>query len=713
MQSFLKYSFLFFLLSGCTSEPWNSPYAQGDAAQSVLFSSFSSPPKHLDSVVSYNSNEWQFSSQILEPPLQYHYLKQPYTLEPLTLTELPSVRYLNAAGEPVAMAEAVFSEYELNLRPDISYQPHPCFVKNEAGDLDYGHLSVEEVKQITRPGDFRLQSSRLLAANDYVYALKRMADPSKHSPILSTMAQYIVGLNDYSQRLASAADKAKVMQNENIAGVQVLSRTKWRIRIHGVYPQFVYWLAMNFFAPVPWEAEQFYNQAALQQKNLSLDTYPVGTGPYLLAENNPNKQITLRKNPNFRSAFYPSEGLPEGADSALLHDAGKPLPFIDEVRYSLEKESVPLWNKFLQGYYDASGVSSDSFDQAISVGATGGLSLTREMQEKGIQFVNSVQPTIMYFAFNMADPVVGGYSPKQQALRQAISIAINYEEYISIFLNGRGVAAQGPIPPGIAGFVPGQAGINPYVYQWQQGQAVRLPIARAQALLAQAGYPDGKQADGSPLTLYFDTPATGPDSQSMLNWMRKQFAKLGIELVIRATDYNRFQDKVRGAKTQMFSWGWNADYPDPENFLFLLAGENASLHTQGAGVNSANYDNPEFNALFNQIKTLPNGDERQAMIEKMVQLVQQDAPWAFGFHPKGLALYHQWYHNVYPNAMVNNGLKYKRIDSQLRSESQMQWNQPVVWPLWLAAVVLVLSIWPLWRAYAQRQNAIVRTEEQQ
>jgi ABC-type oligopeptide transport system, periplasmic component len=91
---------------------------------------------------------------------------------------------------------------------------------------------------------------------------------------------------------------------------------------------------------------------------------------------------------------------------------------------------------------------------------------------------------------------------------------------------------------------------------------------------------------------------SGPDSKARLNWLRKQFNKLNIQLVIRGTDYNRFQEKMRNGNAQMFMWGWNADYPDPENFLFLLYGKNAkAVH---GGENAANYQNELFDALFEQ-----------------------------------------------------------------------------------------------------------------
>ena len=714
-----------FYSAGCSASVWNTPYSADQARSQTLFSSFSESPKHLDPVVSYSSNEWAILSQVYEPPLQYHYLKRPYTLEPLTLAKMPETTYFNAKGEAVTESypDIAFTEYHFTLKSGIQFQPHPAFIKDNLGHFEYHHLDSEALSKIETLNDFKQKSSRELIASDYVYALKRMALRQNHSPIFDSMAQYIEGLTAFSEKVSNAYQMELSVNGQSrkthffdlnkfdISGVQAIDKYRYKIRIKGRYPQFLYWLSMNFFAPIPWEAEAFYKQPGLVEKNLTLDTSPVGTGPYQLVENNPNKRMRLLANPNYHLENYPVDGLAEGADPILLKDSGKRLPFIKEVVYSLEKESVPLWNKFLQGYYDASGVSSDSFDQAVSVSSSGAMRLTSEMADKGIRFLNMIQPSIMYFGFNMADPVVGGYSEKQRKLRQALSIAINFEEYISIFLNGRGVTAQGPIPPGIFGYQEGQAGRNSVLFDWLDNRLQRKSIEVAKQLLAQAGYANGRMPDGTPLTLHYDTAATGPDSQSMLNWYRKQFAKLGIELVIRATDYNRFQDKVRGAKVQMFSWGWNADYPDPENFLFLLYGGNAVIHTNGSGINSANYDNPEFNKLFLKMKTMSNSPERSALIQKMILLLQEDAPWIWGYHPKSLSLYHSWLHNVWPNPLANNTVKYRRIDADERVVKQSQWNQPVIWPLIIVFLMVVGSIYPLNLAYRRRQNAAINSAE--
>ena len=141
-------------------------------------------------------------------------------------------------------------------------------------------------------------------------------------------------------------------------------------------------------------------------------------------------------------------------------------------------------------------------------------------------------------------------------MRQAISIAQNEEEYISIFMNERGIAAQGPIPPGIFGYEEGEKGTNKVIYDWVDGKRVRKSIKVAKRLLAEAGYPGGiSRKTGKVLTLHYDATATGPDDRALMDWQRKQFAKLGIRLVIRSTDYNRFQRESKKRKSTDSSHG--------------------------------------------------------------------------------------------------------------------------------------------------------------
>src|SRR5689334_13982707 len=510
------------LSAGCSGE-WNNPYPASQAGANILYSSFSERPKHLDPVQSYSENEYAFIANIYQPPLQYHYFKRPYELVPFAATEVPRPQFFDAAGrrlpDTADAKDVAYSDYVIHIRPGILYQPHPALAL-EGGRPAYHDLKSDDLKGVNAIGDFKHTGTRELVAADYVHQIKRLAHPHLHSPIMQLMGDYIVGLKELALQLAAeekAADKSGKkdsfldLTRFDLPGAEVLDRYTYRIRVQGKYPQFVYWLAMPFFAPIPPESDRFYAQPGMAERNISLDWFPVGSGPYMLTVNNPNRQMVLERNPNYKGELYPSEGEPGDAKEGLLQDAGKPLPFIDKVVFSLEKEQIPYWNKFLQGYYDASGITSDTFDQAVRYSGQGDADLSDEMKARGIQLQTSVATTVFYLGFNMLDPVVGGQGNEQareraRKLRLAISIAVDQEELISIFQNGRGIAAQGPIPPGIFGYHDGKEGINPYVYDWVDGKPRRKPIEQAKKLLAEAGYPDGIDSKtGQPLLVNLDT----------------------------------------------------------------------------------------------------------------------------------------------------------------------------------------------------------------
>ncbi len=702
---------LMVLLAACDGL-WNAPYPAKDAYSSILYTAFTERPKHLDPAQAYSENEYALLANIYAPPLQYHYLKRPYELVPLAASAMPEVTYQDSSHHALPadtpQDRIAYSIYEIHIKPGMRYQPHPAFARDGKGQPVYDHLLPEQMKGVHAPRDFRLTGTRAVTAYDYAYQIRRLADPELHSPIYGVMSEYIVGLREYSQKLQEVQKKNPDVHPDLLAyplpGVEVVDDTTYRIVIKGKYPQFAYWLAMPFFSPMPQEAERFYNQPGMKERNLTLDWWPVGSGPYYLSENDPNRRMVLEKNPYYDSERYPSQGEAGDGKAGLLDDAGKKLPLTGRVVFTLEKETIPYWNKFLQGYYDASGISSDSFDQAVQMSVGGEAQVSDEMRRKGITLSTSVATSTMYTGFNWLDPVVGGSSERARKLRQAISIAVDFEEFISIFANGRGVAAQSPIPPGIFGYREGRAGINPVVYDWVDGEPRRKPISDAKRLLAEAGYPNGvDQQTHQPLVINLDTTASGAGDKARLDWLRKQFDKINVQLVVRSTDYNRFQDKIRRGDTQMFYYGWNADYPDPENFLFLL--DSAQGKVAHGGENASNYSNPEYDMLFERMKNMDNGPERQAIIDKMLAIIRSDAPWLWGYHPKNYVLQHGWLYNVKPNVMANNKLKYWRVDPRQRALYQERWNKPVLWPLWLGGTVLLIFAFWIWRALRKRDEA--------
>ena len=172
--------------------------------------------------------------------------------------------------------------------------------------------------------------------------------------------------------------------------------------------------------------------------------------------------------------------------------------------------------------------------------------------------------------------------------------------------------------------------MNPVVYNWTGEKLKRKSIDEAQ--VDDNCWVSGVLIrTGRPLLLYFDSTSSGHNDTGIFKWYRKQFSKLGIDLQNRVTDYNTFQDNANKGKLQIFNWGWNADYPDPENFLFLFYSKNAKHQTgrstQAGGENAVNYRIAEFDKLFLEMKSLPNGEERQKKVDALVQMLQTDSPW--------------------------------------------------------------------------------------
>ena len=717
------------LLTACT-EVSNNPHPLGSEKSNTLFVPFSSrSPKYLDPTSSYSNDETPYTYQVYEPPYGYHYLKRPYALVGRAAQEVASPHYVDKAGKQLPdnapgeqIAQTIF---DVKIKPGILFAPHPAFAKDSRGQYLYHGMKREDVADKHQIPDFPQTGTRELIADDYVYAIRRLATPRIKSPSFSTMTDYIVGLKEYGEQIVSADKALRTglaptdrdlpfldFRKYAFDGAQALDRHTLRIRIKGKYPQFKYWLAMTFFSPLPWEAEKFYAQPGMAERNLTLNFWPVGTGPYMLTEFTENRRHVLERNPNFRGEPYPCEGETGDAEKGYLTDCGKMTPFVDRVVFDIEKEGVPKEAKFIQGFYDSPAIERLDFGTSYIVAMGDDKRKDKEFRDKGIKLPTTIEANNWYIGFNWLDPVVGKGSTPAQAernrkLRQALAIAIDWEEHIAIFERGQGVAAHGPLPPSLFGYRDdGPAAFNPVAYsKGPDGKPVRRSIDEAKQLLVQAGYPDGRDVNtGKPLVLNFDYQNSAPGAKALLDWYTKQFAKIGIQMEVRATDYNRFQDKMSKGSIQIYFWGWLADYPDAENFLFMLYGPNAKALTDGNGENNSNYQNPEFDKLYERLKYLEDGPEKQELIDQMIRMVQIDAVWSFGYFPTSAAAYHQWISNGKPTQIIRNHIGYLRLDPQLRARKIAEWNHPIWWPLPLILLALMAAIVPAWFAWRRREQ---------
>jgi ABC-type transport system substrate-binding protein len=718
------------LTAGCNNNPW----PDGTAASNTLYSAvIENSPRHLDPTASYWSNETPYTYQIYEPPYGYHYLKRPYELVPKSAAAVAKPRYVDKDGRPLPddapdelVAESI---HDVPIKPGILFQPHPAFAKDEQGRYRYHAMKPGELGNRHTPLAFEHQGTRELVAEDFVYALKRQATTRITTPIFSLFSEYVVGLREYAELIKREDAKLREGLDPSSLDKPFLDFRKWplagasapekhllRVRIKGKYPQWRYWMQMTFTAPVPWEADAFYAQPGMAERALSLDTWPVGTGPYMMVEFVKDRYHVMKKNPNYRGEPYPCEGMPGDKEAGLLDDCGKKTPFVDTLVSTVEREATSYRQKFRQGFYDVEVFERTDTGLPHRVAMEDSEEVRAEYTEKGFRLDKGSDVNSYFIGFNMLDPVIGdGDTPEVTArnkkLRQAISIAIDWEEWSKVFPKDGGDTAQSPLPPGIFGSRENTPeGVNPITHVWQDGRAVRRPIADAKKLMAEAGYPNGRDAKtGRPLVLNYDVyyPPT-PERKPQIDWVVRQFAKIDIQLEVRATDNNQFQDKVRKGKYQVFWLGWNADYPDAENFLFLLYGPSGK--TKYDGENTSNYANPEYDKLFAQMKTLPDGPEKQKLIDQMVSLVRADAPWTMGYFPFASAAGQRWVRNFRQVILIRDTGRYLRLDTQDRVAAHAVWNKPVWWPMFALLAVVLALVWIARQHFRKRERTNARGE---
>jgi oligopeptide transport system substrate-binding protein len=528
-------------------------------------------------------------SQMYEGLLEYNYLKRPYQLQPAL-----------ADGMPVVSADGLTHTFK--IKKGVKFQDNAAFPDGKG---------------------------RELTAEDFIYSFKRLADPSDPSDGFWIIDGKVKGINEW----AEAVKAKKADYSTPVEGLQAPDKYTLVIKLTQPYYQLDYVLAMAYAAVVPKEAVQKYGAEFLNN--------PVGTGPFMLEKSSDwirNSKITLKKNPNWRGETYPSEGEASDRPAGLLADSGKKLPFADQLVFTELPEDQPRWQNYMKGNFDFVEIPNDNFDSAIKNDK-----VLPELAAKGMHLDISPNVEVTYYAFNMKDPIIG----KSKDLRHALSLAVDRETYIQRFWNGRAIAAQSPISPGVESYDANYK--NPYT---------QFSVEKAKEALAKAGYPDGK---GLPEFSY-DTLADSK-SRQQAEFVAQNWAKIGVKVKINANTWPQFQDRIKNGQTQIFGIAWGADYPDAQNFFQLFYSKNVS-----PGPNDSGFVSADFDKLYEDSLKLPPGKAREEIYRKMRDLVVEESPWIFDLHRKAYRLVHGWVNNFKNSEMQNDIYKYIRIDSKKRAE---------------------------------------------
>jgi ABC-type transport system substrate-binding protein len=497
---------------------------------------------------------------IFDALYRYDYLARPYKLVPNTAVALPEI---SADGKT----------WVIRIKPGIYFADDPVFKGKK----------------------------RELVAADYVYGIKRVLDPKMRSNSLLTVDGRFVGADAL---VARAKETGNFDYDAPMEGLRAIDRYTLQLKLNFPDYELLSNLTGSGTAAVAREVVEAYRDAAGW-----VMANPVGTGPYLLKDWRRGQRIVLEANPGYRDERYPDAVDP--ADRAITDKLkGRKLPIIPRIEISIIEEANPRWLAFQQRQLDFLAVPTELVSKVLDADSK----LRPELAKQGIRQTRVILPAIAYMYFNMEDPIVGGYSKEQIALRRAIALAYNIDEDIRVLRQGQGSPATQLIPPEMSG------------YDKTLDVRIRYDPAAARALLDKFAYRDRdgdgfrETPDGKPIMLKMASSTSVIDRENDDLWQKNLNAiGLRIEFVKQ-----KWPDLLKAARLgQLQMWRLGNISTTGEGFGF-----HALLYSPLSGFsNLSRFKLPEYDRLYEEARSLPDGPERTAKTRRMSELINTYSPW--------------------------------------------------------------------------------------
>lgn len=543
--------------------------------------------KSLDPATGGDEGSDEVTGSIYEGLMEYSYLKRPLQVQPDLAEGLPSVS-----------KDGLTQTFK--IKSGVKFQDSEAFPDGKG---------------------------REMVAQDFIYSWKRLANPKMQSEGWWIFDGKVKGLNEWREKMS----KGSATYDTPVEGLEAPDAHTLVVHLTRPYFQLLYVLSMPYAAVVPHEAVEKYGAEFLN--------HPVGTGPYRFESWIRGSKAVLTKNPTWHGGTYPSEE-GEAGDRAkgLLADAGKALPFVDKLVFLELPEDQPRWLNFMKGTTDITEIPKDNFDGAVE-----GTKLRQPLLDKGMWLQIYMAPDVVYFGFNMADPILG----KNVNLRRALSLAFDTRIEMEKFYNNRVIMAHSPVTPGVDIFDPNFK--NP----WKE-----YNVEKAKEYMKKAGFPDGKGL----APLEYNVAGSSTDRQ-MSEYLTNEWSKIGVKVNIIQNSWPQFQDRLRKKKAQIFGIAWIADYPDSENLFQLLYSKNVS-----PGSNAANFENKDFDKAYDEAAILPPGPKRAELYRKMRDIFVDQMPWIPTVHRLGYVLSQGWVSNVKRHKTMHTMFKYLRVDMAKKKE---------------------------------------------
>jgi len=472
--------------------------------------------------------------------------------------------------------------------------------------------------------------SRSVTAQDVLFSWLRQADARSNSQGFWAMDGILLGLNDFraatgalDPSVAAAAMAAAL--KDGIAGIQVVSDYELLLRLQQPDPKLPNRLAMTYFAVYPYEA--------VSNDGRSMRDEPVGSAPFMVEYWLPGQTILLRRTPNWRKEISPF------GDGALL-------PYLERVEFHVVRDVNTRNEMFEAGTIDRVAVGNAARNQFLD----NNLALQQNYLEQGMALLDYQRADTTMLAFGMEDPVVGDIpgdpegNAKRKLLRRALALAFPYERWhADIRKDFPSTPARSFLPP----MVPGASSLPPS--KWNHSD-----IALAAKLLAQAGYPEGR---GLP-ELEFLLSGTDPVSTSIGELYVAGLKRIGVRCKAVPLLYHEQIARSRSGDAQIFLRAWVLDWPDGALILQNFHGPQANT-----GVNLSRFMEPDFDALFERYRALPEGPERLALLLEMHTLLEDMVPAVAIDHRRASLLIQPWLENFHVHPFNAYFCKYYRISN--------------------------------------------------
>ncbi len=322
-----------------------------------------------------------------------------------------------------------------------------------------------------------------------------------------------------------------------------------------------------FLAKLTYPTAYVLDRENVESGGRSWTDSPNGSGPFKLKEYRVGERIVLERNENYYRT-------PANVDSILMNLAGG--------------QAMAMYE-----------------NDEIDIVGVGLLNLPRVLDPDGdLNKDLVVAPpdfTVSYIGFNSTM-----HPFKDSKFRQALNHAINKELIAEDVLSGLVVPAYGPLPPGFPGHNESLEGL-------------RYDPELARRLLAESDYPTLSDEDKR---IVITVPGTGGTIGLDLEVILQMWeSELGVSVEIQQVEWATYLEDLQDAKFQAFAGlGWEADYPDPQDFLDIL------FHSESS-TNHGLYSNSAVDAVLEEARTEPDVARRMELYREAEQMIVSDAAW--------------------------------------------------------------------------------------